>query len=176
MVCLTAVIWKTFRSYCRWGRQKLSHHWKCDLEWCWDVRVCGRKQCWFHQSTLICPYQRCVFTLIYALILVITSSWVILQYNANMYLLCASRASGIEGWSPHVSDSHPGWICKAGLPSPWRPHPCPPLAPKWETLAPAPPNANTSERILGHLQHHCKYNCCSVPLPFTSDCNDPVSG
>lgn len=72
-------------------------------------------------------------------------------------MLCVSRAAGVEGWSPHVSDSHPGRLCCARLSSPWRPQPCPPLAPGWKTIAPLPPNASTSQRILGHLQHHCKY-------------------
>lgn len=72
-------------------------------------------------------------------------------------MCCIPRAPGVEGWSPHVSNCHPRCHCCARLPSLWRPHPCPPLASRWKSTAPLLPNASASKRLLGHLQHHCKY-------------------
>ena len=74
------------------------------------------------------------------------------------YVLCACRASGAEGWSPHVSDSRTGRLGHARLSGPWKPQPCATLAAGWKSLAAFPPTAGSAQRILGHLQNHCKYN------------------
>lgn len=145
------LIEKCSRCHHRWVWQELSDHWECDYEWCWNLRVHSRKQRGLHPSTVIRPHQRSAPS--QGLVsLAQLPACVLISLNT----CCIPRASGVEGWSPHVSNCHPRWHCYARLPSSWRPQPCPPLASEWKSTAPLLPNASASKRLPGHLQHHCK--------------------